>query len=175
MRTRPASSRLRPLFVALAVAGALVATASPVMAGPVVDPIPIGPNQAFVGVVNGSRVDARIAVRCFVSPDGESTGNPIAGQTVAVENVFTTQPDPVLPPLPVLGFTGSAGRVVGVNFGASDQTKPPVLVRAYNVATPIPTDIVVPCRGSGVVRFDALPTSPTARPGAVKVIFVPVV
>jgi hypothetical protein len=154
----------------------LLATASPAIAEPVVDPIPIGPNQAFVGVVNGSRVEGRIAVRCFAPTGAEpNTGNPIAGQTVAVENVFTTESDAVVgPPLPVLGFTGSAGRVVGVNFGTSDLTKPPVVIRAYNVAVPIPTDIVVPCRGSGVVRFDPLPTSPTARPGAVKVTFVPV-
>jgi hypothetical protein len=173
MRKRVASRVLRPWLILLAGLGALLAGAAPAMAT-VLDPIPIQPNQAFVGVVNGSSGEARINVRCF-APTGvvPTTGHPVAGQKVSVTRVFTAAPDrPVGTPVSGLGFTGSAGRAVGVGFGPTDATKPPVLLRGYELGAEIPTDLVVPCGGTGAVTFNPLPTSPTARPAVVKVTFV---
>ncbi|MEN3307322.1 MAG: hypothetical protein V7603_3524 [Micromonosporaceae bacterium] len=89
------------------------------MADPVLDPLPTQPDQAFIGLVNGSNVQAPIAVRCFAQTGVvPTTGHPVAGQTVSVARIATDpSPPPVDSPLPPVGFTGSAGRAVAVGFG----------------------------------------------------------
>jgi hypothetical protein len=145
------------------VAAVLLGGTTPAMAGGVLDPGPVAPDQFFVGLVNGQAAQARIAVAC----DGPvPTGHPVAGQTVEVRQL--------LPPVPqTTGYTGSAASEIGVVFGpTSTSAAPPVRLRFYLTRAQIPTDLVVPCGGKGTVTFGPLPTSPTARPATVDVTYV---
>lgn len=147
----------------LGAAALLFAGTTPAMAGGIVDPGPIGPNQFFTALVNGVDGASQIAVTCV-----GGTGHPVAGQTVEVRPATLTPTGPA----PVSGFTGSAGKAVGVSLGASAGTKPEVLLRFYQTGAQIPTDLVVPCTGTGLASFVPAPTSPTARAATVKVTFV---
>src|SRR4029450_2178268 len=126
------------LGVTIGVAAVLgLATAPAAHAGPTT---PIGPNQFFVGVVNGASADARILVSC----DGPGrTGHPLAGQTAAALPVST-------PTTPAPASTGEAGKALGVGAGATSAPEPLVELRFYQVRDPIPTTVEVPCGGSGV-------------------------
>jgi len=137
-------------------AALMLAVAAPV-------PVPVGPNQFFVGVVNDATSDARIEVSCAASG---TVGHPRAGQTVAVlpaSGSGTAQ----------TGFTGTAGKEVGVGVGAGTGTQTELRLRSYQVREPIPTSLVLPCTGPGVVSFVPAPASDTSRPAMVKVTFVP--
>jgi hypothetical protein len=158
----------RALLPFLAV-GAALAVASPAVA----DPAPIGPNQYFTAFVNGQPGEVRLEVIC----DGTAgtagvlaTGHPVAGQTVEVRPAFVTQDDLIPPPISNFGFTGSAGKAVGVSF-IGFSAPPQMLLREYEVPVEIPTNIVVPCFGIGDVTFAPVPTSRTAAPATVKVVF----
>ncbi|HEX3782884.1 MAG TPA: hypothetical protein VHX38_24730 [Pseudonocardiaceae bacterium] len=143
--------------VALAI---LAATAAPAGAA-VVDPLPIGPNQYFSGLVNGARADATIRTDCL-TPVG--VGHPSAGQYVEGQlNSPVSSND--------LGYTGSAGRslVVTLQLPTSSGVIGIGTLSGYNYELAIPTSISVPCSGSGVVVFAPAPTSPTAKPATVSV------
>jgi hypothetical protein len=157
----------RRWLVPLGVATLLVAGATPATAA-VVDPGPIGPNQFFTAQVNGVSGQSRIAVVCDGGTDLLPTGHPVAGQIVRVVPAVL----PPTGPLPLAGFTGSAGKAVTVGLGASDVPKPFAVLRFYQAGASIPTDLVVPCTGTGVVTFVPTPMSDTARASAVKVTFV---
>jgi hypothetical protein len=138
----------------------IAATAALVLAvGP---PAPVGPNQFFVGVVNDASVDAQVFVTCDASG---TTGHPRAGQTVAVlpaSGTGTAQ----------AGFTGTAGKEIAVGVGAGTGTQAVLRLRLYQVREQIPTSLLVPCTGSGLVSFLPAPASDTSRPATVKVTFV---
>lgn len=131
----------------------------------VASPIPVGPNQFFIGVVNDATTDARIDVVC--NPSGKS-GHPLAGQSVAVLPASGSATTPT-------GFTGATGKVIGVGLGATADPQPVLQLGVYQVRQPIPTSVVTPCGGSGVVSFIPAPASATSRPATVKVTFVSVV
>jgi hypothetical protein len=159
------SVQVRRLSATAGVAAVLgLAAAAPAAAGPVPAPPPIGPNQFFAGAVNGMTADVRIPVIC--DPDGR-TGHPRAGQTVAVLPVSVAEGS-------TTGFTGEAGKVVGVGVGTSTEPQPSVTLRRYQVAEEIPTSVLLPCDGPGVVSFLPEPASTTSRPATVRVLFVPV-
>jgi hypothetical protein len=161
------NGKLRRLYSPLAAAAIVVAAASPAAAGGVVDPVPITPNQAFNGLVNGATGVSRIAVNCDGPTDVVPTGHPVAGQ------VFTAvQADPT-GTVPGTGFTGSAGTslVVSVRPAGISRT-PPVTLRFFQANASIPTDLLVPCSGEGTVSFVPSLTSSTARAAVVKVVFV---
>jgi hypothetical protein len=163
------SSKLRrwaaPL--SLAATAVLLSAATPAMAGPgvVVDPGPIGPNQAFIGLVNGLSGQSRIAVTCDGPIDVVPTGHPVAGQTFKVSSVVTGSTE-------IPGFTGSDAKSIFAGLGPSAATTPAALFTFYEVSAPIPTTLVVPCSGTGAVVFTPNRTSATARSAAVKVTFV---
>ena len=58
------SGKLRRWYVPLGAAAFLLTSATPALAGGVLDPTPVTPNQAFTGLVNGQREQAAIAVVC---------------------------------------------------------------------------------------------------------------
>ena len=164
-------ARMRALYCTLAALGLAVAVAPAAQA--VQDPIPVGPNYYFTATVNGGPTPASTAepVIKVVCPgpiyQGE-TGHPISGQTVEVDAVF-----PPYSNLTQLGFTGSAAHeidaIIGTPTGA--VVNPPIVLKNFFVAYPIPTSLNLPCGGSGVVSFVPIPTSPTARGVAINVIF----
>jgi hypothetical protein len=157
--------KLRHWYLPLASAAVLLGAASPAAAGGV-DPVPITPNQAFNGVVNGATGVSRIAVNCDGPVDVVPTGHPVAGQTLTAVQVDRTGT------IPGTGFTGSAGTSVVVSVSPFVSPLPPVTLRFFQLNAPIPTNILVPCSGEGVVSFTPSLTSATARTAVVKVFFV---
>jgi hypothetical protein len=125
------------------------------------DPIPIGPNQPFIGLVNGVHTGAIIKVVCPVPITPGELTHPLPGQTVEVEPGSLVTPG---------GYTGSLAHSIAVSF-TSPVVTPPIVLTSYYVPTAIPTSILVPCSGPGVVTFNPEPTSPTAVPDHVDVTF----
>jgi hypothetical protein len=122
----------------------------------------IGPHQPFVGVVNGKSSNATVVVAC-PGPAGR-TGHPVGG-TIAVEPPSTVSG--------TTGYTGSRGHSVVARFvlPVPTATAPPALTFAQYGSQPIPSSMVVPCSGTGVVVFSPQPTSKTARSTSVGVTF----
>lgn len=166
---RPVARRLARWGAPLGVAATalLVGTATPALAAPrvVVDPGPIGPNQAFIGLVNGQSGASRVAVTCDGPIDIVRTGHPVAGQTFKVSSVVTGSTE-----LP--GFTGSDAKSITAGLGPSSATVPSVAFSFYEVTAAIPTSLVVPCSGTGAVVFTPSRTSSTSRSAVVEVTFV---
>ena len=141
----------------------LVGLAAPAGAA-VIDPLPIGPNQFFNGVVNDATANATIRTDC-VTPVG--VGHPAAGQYVEAQ----LDAPPVASDL---GYTGSAGRALAVTLQLPTSSGLGIIgtLSGYNYEFAIPTDITVPCTGSGAVVFTPTPTSSSARPATVSVTLV---
>lgn len=151
----------RRLVTAGAALGALVAglTTFGGPAGAVVqDPLPITPHQVFIGLVNGKSSHAVIAVAC---PVGSVTGRALSGQTLEV-----VQPEVV--PI-TAGNTGAKGRRIVADVLPTPSAAAGVVFSGFYITEDFPTNVPVPCRGAGVIRFAALPTSKSARPFDVSV------
>ena len=153
---------LLPAAVALAAVGLAATTASAV-----IDPAPIGPNQFFVGDVNGVTANAVITTDCIGPVRPGQTGHPTGNQFVAV------LPGPGSTGPATQGFTGSAGNSVrAVLSPPISSSNAPILlgtIKDYVVHLAIPTDITVPCNGPADVTFVPLPTSGTAKNAVVHV------
>lgn len=156
-RTAPLSAA-----AALALAAAPFASADAVVA--------VSPNQYFTAQVNGPASTTGSSVIKVVCP-GPATpgqlGHPVSGQTV---EAFLVLP-PVTAPN-ALGYAGSAAHQIDVFFSpASSGVAAPVVLTAYGVVAKIPTTLLLPCGGSGVVDFVPEPTSATARSYQVPVVY----
>ena len=160
------SGTFRRWYLPLTSAAILLGAASPAAAGGVVDPAPIAPNQSFNGLVNGVTGVGRILVTCDGPTDVVATGHPVAGQTLSA-----VQGDPT-GTVPTTGFTGSAATALTVNIGPAISSTPPVTLRFYQATAQVPTNILVPCTGEGVVSFVPTLTSATARTSSVKITFI---
>ncbi|OLB79231.1 MAG: hypothetical protein AUI14_10905 [Actinobacteria bacterium 13_2_20CM_2_71_6] len=130
---------------------------------------PIGPRQFFLGIVNGRVTNAAIQMACFGPGGPGRTGHPLAGQYVAAT--------PVHPELIRPGYTGTAAKAIDVSIvlgtAPGKVTVVPVgTLTSYGTKLPIPTTLTLPCAGTAQAVFAATPTSPSARPYAVKVMFV---
>lgn len=153
------------VFAATVALGAAVAPAA--AAGPVQDPLPIGPDMYFYGLVNGQATDAVIQVACPGPVGPSSTGHPLDGQTAEVRSI--------VPPVSTgYGYTGSAARQIdaGLTLPTSATADPPIVFSAFFAPAKIPTSWVVPCGGSTTMTFVPLATSSTARSYTLKVSFV---
>jgi hypothetical protein len=151
----------------LAIAPAATAAASPV-------PVPVGPNQFFSGLVNGSNGTtgpAPIQTSCIGPITPGETGHPLAGQTVEVMLASPAGSN-------IEGFTGSAAKSIIADLIWSPTPTGPTFVEqvatftSYYVIESIPVTITVPCGGGGVMSFMPNPGSPTARPATVQVVFI---
>lgn len=121
---------------------------------------PIGPNQQFGGVVNGSAANATVFVICPGPSFPGQTGHPRSGQGVqVVENTGA-------------GFTGSAANSIVATFGPASSSSPALVFKEYGVPQDIPTTLLLPCAGTGTVVFTPKPTSQSARSATVDVTFV---
>jgi hypothetical protein len=160
MSGQPVTARFRSRHLPLALVVTLLAGA--VQASPVeaVEATSIGPNQFFVGKVNGVTTDARIKVDCDGDPEAPgATGHPVTGQTVSASQVTP----PTNLPQPGVGFTGSAGEAVGVVADPSNPTTFSVIISAYDALTEVPTSITVPCGGFGSVVFQGIHIDPNPQ------------
>jgi hypothetical protein len=124
---------------------------------------PIGPNQHYVGLVNGRHTGAVITVACPGPAITGRTGSVVGTQTVKVLRTRTGD-----------GYTGSFAHEVWAQFG-SDLFHVVGFTR-YNVAESIPTSLRLPCQGTGTVMFTTcfgtLPCAANARVDIVTVTFV---
>jgi hypothetical protein len=114
---------------------------------------PIGPNQYFVGVVNGKTAAATVYTAC-PGPAG-GTGHPVSGQTLSVSQVSA-------PTDTTVGYTGSLANSIAATPVTSVANDPVVFVE-YFVARALPITWTVPCDGDGRIAFTPLPGSSTAR------------
>lgn len=151
----------------LAFAPAVSAAASPVT-------VPVGPDQLFGGLVNGSNgnsAPAPIQTSCIGAITPGETGHPLPGQTVEVVLASTAGSS-------TEGFTGSAATSIIADLIWSPTPTGPTYVEqvatftSYYVIEPIPVTIAVPCGGDGVMSFVPNPGSSTARPATVRVVFL---
>jgi hypothetical protein len=167
-------SKVRRSSLILAATGALaVATAGAAAASPVQDPVPIGPNEYFTGLVNGSSgisSPAVINTDCFGPIVQGETGHPLPGQTVEVELAQA-------PISSLAGYTGNASSITAFLTWPAASVAAPELVAtftSYYVAEPIPVTLTVPCGGSGEMSFVPVPVvSPsTGHAATVNVTFL---
>jgi hypothetical protein len=118
---------------------AAVAAASGCVPDPPPVPTPIGTNERFSGLVNGERDGAVVYTVCG-GPTWEGRRGPVAsGQT------FTVTPDALGD-----GDTGSHSSAV---FVQPDTNWFVAQIQTYDVPVAFPTDVDVPCDGSGTVTF----------------------
>ncbi|NJP47284.1 hypothetical protein [Actinacidiphila epipremni] len=172
MRKRQAGARGSRLgtcgtVAAVAVLGGALGMSSAAAAE--VSPLPVGAHQTFVGQVNGVTINAVIKVGCFGPVSWDSTGHPLAGQTVSVQLVQGNTPAQAR-----VGYTGESADRVLVAFGNATSVSAQTVIKAYGLAVPIPADLNLPCSGTGTVGFVPAPTSATAQPATVDVTFVSV-
>jgi hypothetical protein len=126
------------------------------------DPVPIGPNQFFRGFINNAPPGAAIIkVAC---PVGSSTGTPIANQPIEVKTAPGTSTTDT-------GFTGANGKKITADLTPSTATFVLATFTSYFVVKHIPTNVLVPCSGSGTVLFVPSPTSGTAVTARLPVTF----
>jgi hypothetical protein len=131
-------------FAAVAMAVALLAAAG-VAAGA---QQPIGRNQHFAGLVNGTKTSAVVYTACAGPAAAGRTGPVAGGQTLSVVRVKRGD-----------GFTGPFTQIYAWFVPQSGTTTAPVQLKftSYNSPQAIPTSVEVPCDGSGQVEFSSCP------------------
>jgi hypothetical protein len=150
-------------IVALTPAAALAAATPP-------GHVRIGPNQLFVGLVNGNSgmsSHAQILVACGGPVQPGETTHPLAHQRVDVTLAPSTAAN--------VGDTGPSATHISAFLGippASASAGGIATFTHYGVRKPIPTTLDVPCSGSGYITFIAFPRDPgTSRTYVVPVDF----
>ena len=152
------SGTLRRGAAVLAVAGTVLAALPAAASADDLGPL-VGPKQYFTGSVAGfpssgaAGSGAIIGVNCAAAA---STGSPVAGQSVVVRLL--------LPPVAAnVGYTGATATSIEANLiwsnGEVVFITPLATFKQYSVPLPIPTNIKVPCSGTGEVSFDPAPDS----------------
>lgn len=133
----------------------------------------VAPKQYFTGVINGIDGNTANPITIRMACAGpESSGHPVAGQTLAVHQLFPPTPDGSL------GYTGNDAKI-GVFFKAP----PPARSRArtsgssrtfvrYDKTKSLPTSLTLPCDGTGTVWFVPIAVVPPSRSASVPVQFV---
>lgn len=132
--------------------------------GAVAGPLPIAPHQVFLGQVNGSSSGAVIRVACG-GPMAAGTGHPVSGQTVAVV------PELAVPVGARPGYTGESADHILVYYGNSTAAEPYITLDSYYETAEIPTDVFMPCTGTGRIVFNPWPTSSTSGSGFITVTY----
>jgi hypothetical protein len=128
----------------------------------------IGPNQHFIGLVNGSNNTPVVNTVCPGPITLGRTGPVAGGQTLLVAEVVRGK-----------GFTGLFKQVYAWFVPSGKSPQPPVVLvkfKRYGVPKAIPSTVRVPCTGKGKVEFSSCPfQAPCAAgwvPNIVKVQFV---
>lgn len=144
------------LVLALAPAAAAGASTRP-------DPVPIGPNEYFTGLVNNHPPGQAVIYVICPGPVG-GTGHPAGNQPAEVETASPTSAGD-------LGYTGSAGDEITAALGPASTSIVLASFTSYFVQQYIPTSIDVPCSGTGTVAFVPSPWSSTAKTAILDVTF----
>lgn len=160
---RTFASRTVAAAAALAVAAVPAVSAA---ASPAPDPVPIGHNQSFAGLVFGTAEQSQIEVMCL---GPQTTGHPMAGQSA--EAILVAPPAPSS-----AGFTGTRASTIGVVLswivkGKTVTARIGTLTGYYEML-PVTTAIVVPCGGIGTMTFTPSPGSTPAKAARVSVTFL---
>ena len=131
-------------FVAIAMA----VTALAVVSVPAGAKQPIGPNQHFAGLVNGTRTSAVVYTVCSGPASAGRTGPVAGGQTLAVARAGTGH-----------GDTGPFTQIYAWFVPQSGTTTAPKQLKfiSYRAPKAIPTSVQVPCDGTGMVEFSSCP------------------
>lgn len=145
---------------------ALVPLGALAAAGPARAASAVGPRQYFAGQVTGATAPSVIEVAC---PGTNTSGHPVAGQTVQVNQLF--------PPVSATtGYTGNSAVEIDASLifpaGPVNSRIPVATFTQYSLPLPIPTSITVPCSGSAVMDFSPYPDD-SGNPSDVTVKFVP--
>lgn len=128
----------------------------------------VGPRQYFTATVNGMTGETAPVVIKMVCAGPSATGHPLAGQTVAVHEIFAPSGGTT-----ALGYTGRRATSIGVFFGpppAISSTTAYINITRYG-SKAIPTTLTLPCSGSGQATFVPLPLNPSEHSIAVPVTF----
>jgi hypothetical protein len=123
---------------------------------------PIGPNQIFLGQVNGSSATVNFDVVC---PGAANKGHPV-GDTVGVEKLQD--------PIPGFGRTGNASAIAAkleYVVGTLAVLEPVAKFTTYTTK-PVPSSVVTPCSGSGKMIFAPVKGGSGAKSASVPVTFV---
>jgi len=153
--------------VGVAIGATTLFGSATIAAAQVQDPVLIGPNQSFVGLVNNRSANATIEMACFGPSRPGEYGHPLAGQTLEVKLV-----GPVTSAVP-LAFTGTA-REIQATYAISNTLE--VLLAefsSYYVQAPLSTSLTFPCTGTAVIPFTPVEGGPRAHPWNTTVTFVP--
>jgi len=106
----------------------------------------IGPNQHFIGLVNGSRSDPVVYTVC-PGPIGPGRKGPVAGgQTIAVAEVGSGH-----------GYTGPLTQIYAWFVPGPNQTPTVLRFTEYGTPQPIPTSVRVACDGRRKIVFSPCP------------------
>jgi hypothetical protein len=127
------------------------------------DPVPIGPNEYFTGLVNNHPPGQAVIYVICPGPAG-GTGHPAGNQPVEVETASPTSTSD-------LGYTGSTGDEITAALGTASTSIVLARFTSYFVQQYIPTGIEVPCSGTGTVAFIPSPGSSTAKTAILGVTF----
>jgi len=113
----------------------------------------IGPDQHFIGLVNGDHSAAVVYTVCPGPAGPGRMGPPAGNQSVEVKRVAKGG-----------GDTGSTGSHV---YGYIPGSPPAItLLKRYDAPGAIPTSAMVPCGGMGVVYFSSCPLPQPCGEGA---------
>jgi hypothetical protein len=141
--------------------GAVIAAATLVGGAQAAAAQPIGPDQHFLGLVNGKNSGAVVYTVCGGPIYPGRTGPP-AGGSLSVEQVASGG-----------GYTASASTIYA-QFSTDGQQV--FVFHDYGTNDPLPSTLRVPCQGTGTVTFsvcfDTLPCPVGAQPDVVSVRFV---
>lgn len=166
----PGISRRLPLTLGLACLLLAAAPAATAAASPVT--VPVGPDQFFIGLVDGSNsTPVPIQTSCAGPVTSGETGHPLPGQTVEVVPGSSDSSS-------IEGFTGSAATSIIADLIFTPTPTGPTFIEqvatftSYDVIEPIPVTLTVPCSGNGEMSFMPNPGSPTAKPASVPVVFL---
>jgi hypothetical protein len=161
--------KIRPLLYSAAALGAL-ALPGAALAHPRTVALPV--HATFGGTVNGATVHATIRMAC-IGPDRPGrTGHPMGKQTVGVFIPEVVQSS-------TFGTTGDPARAIAVSIVAGGHRVGPFqwfhrlrLTRPVTSATgTLPTDLTLPCSGTGTAVFAPVPATAGAKPATVDVRF----
>jgi len=144
------------LSLALTAAGLTSGTSALASVGPT----QIGPHQFFAGEVNGRIENATVKVVC---PGAANTGRALPGQTIAVTSPLVIARN--------FGYTGATGRSIAATVGPAASTSQTILFTMYNQPAEFPTNIPVPCSGTGVVIFSPVAGGKGAKAAKVTVTY----
>lgn len=130
----------------------------PLASASTVGPTKVEPHQHFAGLVNGKLENATVKVVC-AGPS--STGRALPGQTLEVTSPLVIATN--------FGYTGSRGRSISASVSPASAAAPTVTFHKYNVPAAFPTNVALPCGGTGLVIFAPLPGSHSAKSATVTV------